>query len=529
MARVLVVGPADERTASLEAMTRARSHSVLVSTDLAHAMLLQRMFKPDVVVAPRLLGGAERAVLASSAPAPLVLLVDLQVGGQLTLVAEGAARVLPSSPSTAQIEAVTGGALAREGPVARIVAQLLLAEASGTVTLTATESDDVVADLIVQGGRVTATRNGPDLRALLSREAPVRASFRTGVDDDEDFTIDFDDDDDEPVTELAPDLRAAAAARLSPVRVLLADGDRDLLRFHEVLLGRQGYDVQTALDGDDALTRARRFAPDVFVADAAMAGRSGWDLLGLVRGSAGLRETPVVLTGYDGAWLARLHKAGCGAEAVVEHGMRRGRLVEAIERVVGPRRELALAIEATSTLATVQGRLRGTGPHTLLRCLAERRFGGRLTVTVGDERFLVVTHDGGLVFARVSKDGATRMGRDALVALLRLGGGAFSLARDTKLGPAQQPLDAAIDDAVGVVDRDADEAQRDLLADGGQLALRGDLLAAFRAVCQTAWRPVVDHVASGRDARELLARGVDPMLVDTVMRDLFRKGAVRMW
>ena len=535
MARVLVVGPADERTAALEPMLRARNHSALVSNDFAHATLLLRMFKPDVVIAPRILRAAEREMLATVAATPIVILADLQVGGQVTLTSEGIARVLPSTPSQAELDAVLGAPLSRERPVARVLAQLARSSATGSLKLSAVDSDDVLSMVVVENGRVTATRRGPDLRTLQALETPVRATFVAGLDDDADIAVDFEElafeleDDDDPVTPIAPEVRAEALARLAPVRLVLADGDRDLLRFRAGFLRRHGYVVDTAVDGDEALALMRRTVPDVVIADATMAGRSGWDLLGLVRSSAALRETPVVLTAYDGTWLSRLKRAGCGADAVVENGLRADRLVTAVERLAGPGRQLAVALEAARMVGPLDAHLRGAGPYTLLRLLAQRRFSGRVALTVGDARFLVVVHDGGLVFARVSSNGTTQMHGAAVAALLDVGAVGFSLTHDAAVGPPAASLEEMLALAVVDQDRRAEDAQRGLLADGKQLAVRGDLLAAYRATCDASWRPVVDQLASGRDARDLLARGIDPMLVDEVFRDLFRKGAVRTW
>jgi len=248
-----------------------------------------------------------------------------------------------------------------------------------------------------------------------------------------------------------------------------------------------------------------------------------------VRTRVRLRETPVVLTGYDGAWIKRLHNAGCGAELILEKGLRPERLVAAIDKVVQPTREVATVLQVARDFSPIDGRLKGSGPHTLLRLLAAQRFSGRVTVIAGDARFLVVLADGGLVFARVTSGGRTQMHRDALAALLQVGAVGFSLVYEATTGHAKGPLDDVVGEAASALDTVADAAYGDALADGLQLVVRGDLLAAYRASCSLEARPIVDQIASGRDARDLLTRGVDPMLLDRVVHDLFRKGAVRAW
>ncbi len=237
----------------------------------------------------------------------------------------------------------------------------------------------------------------------------------------------------------------------------------------------------------------------------------------------------MILTGYDGAWIARLQSAGCGAEVVLEKGLRPERLLAALDKVVQPMREIATVIEVARDFSPIDGRLKGAGPHTLLRLLSAQRFSGRVNITAGDARFLVVLGDGGLVFARVTSGGRTQMHRDALAALLQVGAVGFSLTHDATVGPAKGPLGDVVADAASALDATADSAYGDALADGLQLVVRGDLLSAYRASCSVEARPIVDQIASGRDARDLLTRGVDPMLLDRVVHDLFRKGAVRAW
>jgi len=95
--------------------------------------------------------------------------------------------------------------------------------------------------------------------------------------------------------------------------VLLADDDLQLLRLFQRVLATEGYDVQTAADGDAAIDafRSRRF--DVVVSDIDMPGHSGIDILRAVRAEA--LDVPVILiTGTD-----RLDNA----IAAVEHGATR--------------------------------------------------------------------------------------------------------------------------------------------------------------------------------------------------------------
>jgi len=81
-----------------------------------------------------------------------------------------------------------------------------------------------------------------------------------------------------------------AVLAVRPVRVLLADDDREVRRSLAMKLRRDGYQVSEFADGDALLADLRaapRFAalapPDVLVCDLDMPGLSGFDLLAALR------------------------------------------------------------------------------------------------------------------------------------------------------------------------------------------------------------------------------------------------------
>jgi len=61
-----------------------------------------------------------------------------------------------------------------------------------------------------------------------------------------------------------------------PLRVLVADDDRDTATTLAVILRDEGHQVQTVLRGDEVLDMCRLFRPDVLIADINMPGESGY-------------------------------------------------------------------------------------------------------------------------------------------------------------------------------------------------------------------------------------------------------------
>ncbi|HTT69402.1 MAG TPA: ATP-binding protein, partial [Gemmatimonadales bacterium] len=88
---------------------------------------------------------------------------------------------------------------------------------------------------------------------------------------------------------------AASAGSGAAGTVLVVDDDpaaRNLIARH---LGREGFRVEEAADGDAALRRARECRPDVITLDVLMPGMDGWAVLTALKADAGLAAIPVVM------------------------------------------------------------------------------------------------------------------------------------------------------------------------------------------------------------------------------------------
>jgi CheY-like chemotaxis protein len=84
--------------------------------------------------------------------------------------------------------------------------------------------------------------------------------------------------------------------------LLLAEDDRSLRRYMEVMLRRAGYEVLTAADGLEAMKTLLSTRVDAVVTDALMPHLSGQQLCRFVRNHPQLKSLPVVLlSGADTA------------------------------------------------------------------------------------------------------------------------------------------------------------------------------------------------------------------------------------
>lgn len=88
---------------------------------------------------------------------------------------------------------------------------------------------------------------------------------------------------------------APLAGRDGQARILLAEDDRALRRFLEVILERAGYKVIPAADGLEAMKLALSAPIDIVITDAMMPNLSGYEFCRFLRNSQTLSHLPVIL------------------------------------------------------------------------------------------------------------------------------------------------------------------------------------------------------------------------------------------
>ncbi|MBB3115412.1 response regulator transcription factor [Corynebacterium bovis] len=98
-------------------------------------------------------------------------------------------------------------------------------------------------------------------------------------------------------------------------KVLVVDDEQNISDLIKVSLKFQGFEVETADNGDDAVALARSFRPDAFILDVMMPGMDGFTLLSRLRAEG--HEAPALfLTAKDGVE-DRIHGLTIGADDYV--------------------------------------------------------------------------------------------------------------------------------------------------------------------------------------------------------------------
>jgi twitching motility two-component system response regulator PilH len=116
--------------------------------------------------------------------------------------------------------------------------------------------------------------------------------------------------------------------------VLLAEDDRSLRRYLEVILRRAGYDVVAAADGLEAMKAALTGEFDAVVTDALMPHLSGQELCRFLRSHPKLKRLPVVLLSGSDNTAASHQETSARADAYLSKPVRPEELADCIARLL---------------------------------------------------------------------------------------------------------------------------------------------------------------------------------------------------
>lgn len=80
-------------------------------------------------------------------------------------------------------------------------------------------------------------------------------------------------------------------------KILLVEDNLELRNLYEIFLKYNKYDVETAIDGEDGLEKAKAFKPDLVLLDVMMPKKDGFEVLNILRNdeSYGCTKTKIVL------------------------------------------------------------------------------------------------------------------------------------------------------------------------------------------------------------------------------------------
>jgi DNA-binding response OmpR family regulator len=116
-------------------------------------------------------------------------------------------------------------------------------------------------------------------------------------------------------------------------RILVCDDDPIILRLLEVNLGLEGFAVETAIRGEDAVVRARETHPDLVILDVMMPGMTGHDVAGQLKGDPATEDIPIVFLSARTQEEDRARGRELGVAAYITKPFDPGELVDIVRRL----------------------------------------------------------------------------------------------------------------------------------------------------------------------------------------------------
>jgi two-component system alkaline phosphatase synthesis response regulator PhoP len=117
---------------------------------------------------------------------------------------------------------------------------------------------------------------------------------------------------------------------MSKASILVVDDDPEIVTMLSTRLGKRGYQVTTAADGQKALELAKAQKFDVVLLDVMMPGKSGWEVARALKQDPETQDTKIVMVSAIGEKTNEITAPIYGADAHVDKPFE----FEHLERVI---------------------------------------------------------------------------------------------------------------------------------------------------------------------------------------------------
>jgi two-component system, OmpR family, alkaline phosphatase synthesis response regulator PhoP len=118
-------------------------------------------------------------------------------------------------------------------------------------------------------------------------------------------------------------------------KVLVVDDEIYIVHILDFSLGMEGYEVLTALDGEQAVEKARAEKPDLIVLDIMMPKLDGYETCKLLKADETTKNIPVILLSAKGRNVDQKIGFEVGADDYITKPFSPRKLVERINAILG--------------------------------------------------------------------------------------------------------------------------------------------------------------------------------------------------
>jgi DNA-binding response OmpR family regulator len=121
-------------------------------------------------------------------------------------------------------------------------------------------------------------------------------------------------------------------------KVLIVDDEPNIVAALEYLLQRNGYEVRSASNGEDALRQVEAFAPDLVLLDIMMPQQSGYEVCQRIRERPQWRRTRILMLSAKGREAEVSKGLSLGADLYITKPFSNAELVARIGELLGGER-----------------------------------------------------------------------------------------------------------------------------------------------------------------------------------------------
>jgi two-component system alkaline phosphatase synthesis response regulator PhoP len=118
-------------------------------------------------------------------------------------------------------------------------------------------------------------------------------------------------------------------------KILVVDDEIYIVHILDFSLGMEGYEVVTALDGEQALEKARSEHPDLIVLDIMMPKLDGYETCKMLKADPATKDIPVILLSAKGRNVDQKVGFEVGADDYITKPFSPRKLVERINSILG--------------------------------------------------------------------------------------------------------------------------------------------------------------------------------------------------
>jgi two-component system alkaline phosphatase synthesis response regulator PhoP len=122
---------------------------------------------------------------------------------------------------------------------------------------------------------------------------------------------------------------------MSKGKILVVDDEVYIVHILDFSLGMEGYEVVTALDGEEALAKVKKEQPDLIVLDIMMPKLDGYETCRILKSDPETQQIPVILLSAKGRNVDQQMGFQVGADDYITKPFSPRKLVERIKLILG--------------------------------------------------------------------------------------------------------------------------------------------------------------------------------------------------